>query len=152
MQGLYLGVHFCPSLQSVTTSHNKICSRPNCSPKIRLCTRALYVYRLNIGSTGVSYYLKRPGAPENIRYACHAPPILHLARPRSHRVLPCSADWLLSAAKLTYACSCHALQIQTGWHTNREECFKLLKVKAAKKLFKLAELKHIENQIYEINL
>ena len=41
----------------------------------------------------VSYYLKQIGAPEIIRCARHAPLIIYLACTRSHRVLPCSADW-----------------------------------------------------------
>ena len=60
------------------------------TPKTRPCMQALYVFRLNISSPGVSQYLKWLCVPERIRCA---PPTFYLARVRSHRVLPCSADW-----------------------------------------------------------
>ena len=67
------------------------------TPKIKpcTCTHALFAYRLNIGSPGVSYYLKWLGAPGRIRCARCAPHIVYLARARSRRVLPCSADWFI---------------------------------------------------------
>ena len=70
--------------------HKKICSRSKCTPKIKPCTHILYGYMLNIGSPGVSYYIKRLGAPERIRCACHAPSLF----------LPCTHEILSSSAML----------------------------------------------------
>ena len=85
-------------------THKKICSRSTCTPKIRPCTRAFYGYRINIGPPGLSYHLKPLGAPERIRCARRAPPIFYLARARSRRVLPCSADWLMPDKNLKFFC------------------------------------------------
>ena len=61
------------SAESGNYLHKTICSRSKCTPKFWPCTRALYEYKLDIGSTSVSYYLKLPHAPKRIRCACRVP-------------------------------------------------------------------------------
>ena len=90
---LFLLLATTQSAEQGTCTHKKICCRSKCTPKIGPCMLALYAYKLNIDSPGVSYYLKCLGAPKRIKYAPHAPLIFYLACARSRRVLPCSADW-----------------------------------------------------------
>ena len=71
-------VKICQSAERGICTHKKICCRSKCTPKIGPCTQALYAYRLNIASLGVSYYLKCLGAPERIKYAPHAPLFFYL--------------------------------------------------------------------------
>ena len=77
-----------------------------------------------MGSPGVSYHIKQLDAPQRIRCACHAPLIVYLAGTRSHRVLSCSADWILCPSK--YKAVQHATVIRCS--TLIKHAYKVVKL------------------------